>query len=263
LSIYQLALGLLLAALVSWLGYRAGTLQRSGAYASILIGTLIFGFGGWRAAILILFFFVSSSIMTRFKADRKDALQRNYEKGGRRDAGQVLANGGVAALLVTLYALTQSSLWLVGFVGSMAVATADTWATEIGVLSPDRPCLILNGSVVPRGTSGGVTRLGYLATTLGALGIGALGLLLTGEPDIVIYGLVGGLVGATIDSLLGARLQAMYFCPVCEKDTESTPEHNCGAKTVFQRGWRWMNNDVVNFLATCTGAVTSVGLALL
>jgi uncharacterized protein (TIGR00297 family) len=89
----------------------------------------------------------------------------------------------------------------------MAVATADTWGTEIGVLSQRKPRSILTGQIVPRGTSGGVTLLGTSATILGGLAIGAAGLLLLGDWRVIPLGMIGGVSGATIDSLLGARWQ--------------------------------------------------------
>jgi uncharacterized membrane protein len=75
--------------------------------------------------------------------------------------------------------------------------------------------------------------------------------------------MIGGVSGATIDSLLGARWQAMYFCPACAVETESRREHHCGKRTEYRRGWSWLNNDGVNLLATIVGAGVSVGLAIL
>jgi len=70
---------------------------------------------------------------------------------------------------------------------------------------------------------------------------------------------VSGLVGSFLDSLLGATLQAMYFCPVCNKETERRI-HRCGTSTTFLRGWPWMDNDIVNFIATLWGGL--VGMAM-
>jgi hypothetical protein len=53
-------------------------------------------------------------------------------------------------------------------------------------------------------------------------------------------------------------VQAIYRCPVCEKETERHPYHTCGAKTVQIRGWAWLNNDWVNFACAVFGAALAI-----
>jgi uncharacterized membrane protein len=97
----------------------------------------------------------------------------------------------------------------------------------------------------------------------GALFIGmvaALLLLLPIESGLVaaalpalVCALVGGTAGSFADSLLGATVQASYYCPACAKPTESRV-HRCGTGSMLVRGVAWMNNDVVNLAATAIGA---------
>lgn len=259
----SIALGVLLGTMAGWLGYRSGMLNRSGGVAAAMTGALIFGSGGIGPALLIITFFVSSSLLTGFKRARKQSMGLEFEKGGPRDAWQVLANGGLPALLAVLSVLTRSTLPWLGYVGALAAATADTWATEIGVLSQRQPRAILSGRVVPRGTSGGVTFPGYAAAATGSLVIGIVGLMVVNDWKIVPLGLVGGLAGATVDSLLGAGVQAMYYCPACGVETERRGAHRCGGQTSYRRGWRWLHNDGVNLIATAVGALVTLGLAQL
>src|SRR5205085_7234697 len=120
-------------------GYRAGALTFDGAVAACLVGGTIFGFGGLGWAALLVLFFVSSSALSFVKvADaRKVKAAETFEKGGRRDAAQVLANGGIAALLSLLSLLMTSAApgLFSGHVGALAAGTADTWAAEIVILS--------------------------------------------------------------------------------------------------------------------------------
>jgi uncharacterized protein (TIGR00297 family) len=63
-----------------------------------------------------------------------------------------------------------------GFVAALAAANADTWATELGVLSRKEPRLLTTGQKVEKGTSGAVSGYGILAAVAGAAAIGLLAL---------------------------------------------------------------------------------------
>ncbi len=254
----QLLLGFLLASSIAYLAYRLGALSRSGGLAAMLSGTLIFGLGGLPWAILLLTFFITSSLLSRAFAGRKIILSEKFSKSSQRDSGQVLANGGLGTLLVLVHAIFPYQDWpWIAFAGAMAAVSADTWATELGVLSPVPARLVTTGKIVDRGVSGGVTFLGYLAAAGGALLIGlgsaAFKPFTLGLCQVVIV-LLAGLAGSTVDSWLGASVQAIYFCRGCQKETERHPLHSCGAQTVHQRGWRWLSNDLVNFICSLMGA---------
>ena len=264
----QLFLGFLLAILISFTAYRLRSLDRSGTFAAVVTGTIIFGLGGWAWAILLLTFFISSTLLTKsFKARKQDAGEK-YAKGDRRDAGQVIGNGGIAAMFVLLGALYQNNEWSwLAFAAALGAVNADTWATELGVLDP-RPPRLLTGlrSVVEKGTSGAISIVGTLAALAGAGSIGVLAAWLSpGGPDWAYFWLVtfAGLTGSFIDSFLGATLQIMYFCPTCQKETERYPHHSCGSETTRIRGWNWLNNDWVNVACGAGGSVVALGLMAL
>ncbi len=271
----NLLLGLLISGLIGVLAYRRGSLAVSGVLGAMIDGTLIFGLGGWAWGLTLITFFVSSSLLSHYKQGLKADLAEKFAKGHRRDLGQTLANGGAAALMAFAYALWGAPALLAAFVGALATVNADTWATELGVLNPSPPRLITNGEVVEVGTSGGVSWLGTGASAAGALVIGLamwtflwLGDLLGGgRPTLTLWwtvpaALAGGMTGSLVDSLLGASVQAIYYCPTCGKETEKQL-HGCGTVTQRQRGWRWLNNDVVNFISSLAGALAAVGVFLL
>ncbi len=263
----QLSLGMALGAGISFVAWRAGALSPSGGWAAAITGGLIFGFGGWSWAALLLAFFISSSALSRLFARQKTSVSEKFAKGSRRDWGQVAANGSLGALLAILHGIYPDQSWIwIAFTGAMAAVNADTWATELGVLNKARPRLITTGKPVEPGTSGGVTALGYLAVAAGAGLIAVLAAATepTANPwRMGISILVAGAAGSTIDSLLGATRQAMYYCPTCQKETERHPQHGCGTATIWQQGWRWLNNDWVNFLCALAGAGTACLLWLL
>lgn len=250
----QFVLGLALGILIAALAHRARSLNRSGAYAAAFVGTLIFGIGGWQWAILLLTFFVSSSALTRAFGRQKRGLDEKYSKGGERDAAQVFSNGGLAALFAALRGLYPDAAWTwTGFAVSLAAVNADTWATELGVLNPSAPRLITDlRRRVEKGTSGGVSLVGTLASLGGSALIALLATLLnplspplSPLPFFLVIAFTG-LAGSLLDSFLGATVQALYFCPKDQKETEKHPLHTCGTPTVHVRGWKWLDNDLVN-----------------
>lgn len=268
----RLAWGLLLSLGVALLAYRRGALSGSGVLGAVLTGTLTLGCGGWSWGLALITFFISSSLLTHWRREAKAPVAQAFAKGGARDLGQALANGGVAGVLAILALLWPHPAWGVAFAGALAAATADTWATEIGTLSPQWPRLITTGRPVPPGTSGGITLWGTWAEAAGSLFLGTTFFLfrqiesaLQGAPwpswMVIPLALLGGLAGATADSLLGATCQALYRCPRCGRVTER--RRHCGETTVHVRGWPLLNNDLVNFGATLVGAVVAGGLALL
>jgi uncharacterized protein (TIGR00297 family) len=289
----SILLSYLVAGVIGYLGYRARALTWDGAVAACVVGGTIFGFGGLGWAVLLVVFFVSSSLLSFVGAKdaRKRRASETFDKGGRRDAWQVVANGGVAAVaalgagmldnwLVYPNVLIGLNLMFGAFVGALAEATADTWATEIGVLSKSSPRLVTTGKRVEPGTSGGVTLMGSGAGVIGAILTGWAASMISpfnpsnagAYPDflgpeaerlpIFIAASAGGIVGMLADSLLGATVQAQYYCPKCDKPTESRI-HRCGTITTLVSGVAWMNNDVVNIAGTAVGALVGASVALI
>jgi uncharacterized protein (TIGR00297 family) len=155
----QLGLGLLLSTAIGGLAYWRRSLTLSGWAGAIVVGTLTFGFGGWAWGFALIAFFISSSLLSRFKESIKtQRAGEKFAKGGRRDFWQALANGGLGALVALIYGVSGTpDLLLAFFAGVMGTVTADTWATELGVLSTRPPRLITSGKVVEPGTSGGIS----------------------------------------------------------------------------------------------------------
>lgn len=269
----NLLLGFLLASLIGYLAYQRGTLSRSGVVGAIITGGLIFGFGGFGGAALLLVFFISSSALSRFKEVQKESLAEKFSKGSQRDLAQALANGGVAAVCMAAFGLTQNPLWWIACAAALATANADTWATELGVLSKTPPRLITTAQEVEVGTSGGITVMGTMSAFAGSALVALTALIaIQLDPNLQSFDFAqdkslipnpffkfviiatAGLLASLFDSVLGATVQAIYYCDQCRKETERHPQHLCGKLTHPLRGWRWLDNDGVNFAATLVGA---------
>ncbi len=266
-----IVIGLISSTFIAWFAHRRGALSISGALGAILVGTVTFGFGGWSWGLVLIAFFALSTVLSRYRQADKRGLTEKFAKGGRRDVGQVLANGGLVAFIALLHSFYPIPLLFCAFLGSMATVNADTWGTEVGVLSREPPRLITTGRRVPTGTSGGVTVLGTAASTLGALVIGVVAYIVTYVEALHSAGdalqlswiipvtLFSGLLGSLFDSLLGATVQGIFYCARCQVETEKEL-HGCGLRTSQVRGWRWLNNDMVNFLSSLWGALVAMAL---
>ena len=213
---------------------RAGKLTTAAAWTGGGLGLLIFLGSGFAGLALLALFFGLGTAASSWRVADKRRLGLAEENKGRRTAGQVVANAGVAGLLGLLawqwpaYALLAHLM----LAGSFAAATADTLASELGnvygrryynilTLRPDTRGL--NGVVSLEGTALGLAGTAVLAVAycLGLGGWAAFGWLL-----------VAGTAGNLADSVLGA--------------------------TVERQGY--LSNNAVNFLNTLIGALVAGGL---
>jgi uncharacterized protein (TIGR00297 family) len=254
----QLITGAAFACAVALAAWRLRALTASGAIGAFVVGTSVFASGSWRYAAVLFAFFIPSVILSRAGRARKRQLV-DIGKPGARDLGQVLANGGVAALCAVLAAVASKSVFAAAFAGAFAAASSDTWGTEIGTLVKASPRSILTLRPLPTGISGGITLAGTCAEVCGALAVGAV----SWACGVAFWWIVaaGGFAGALADSLLGASAQELRYCPACKRVCETDP-HACGTPTRLLRGAHWMSNDAVNLCATATGALTAAVLSV-
>ncbi|MBN2105255.1 DUF92 domain-containing protein [bacterium] len=257
-GIIQLSLGIILALFIAVVSCRIRFLSISGSVCAFILAAIIFGAGGWTWALPILAFYISSSILSKTGKVRKRKFDTVFEKSSLRDAGQVLANGGLPGLLIILHTLFPHPVWYYSYLGALAAVNADTWATEIGVLSKTRPRLITTGQPVDHGISGGITITGLIGAFLGAWIIVCSGLPL--QPENAGLSIVhplfwwiagAGFIATLIDSCLGASLQGQYVCTICRQTTEK--KTHCGHPAKPVSGFIWMNNDRVNLICAIFG----------
>lgn len=265
-----------LAIVVAGTAYKLRALTLDGAAVTAVIGFIVYGWGGAGAALPLLLFFSSATLLTKLTDNAESnrgngrLLDSSGESGrdlagdaGGRRALQVLANGGIPAAAIIGFAMSSAPYWLAAFAGALAAVTADTWATEIGAFSTRPPVLITTGKRVEPGRSGGVSLAGTLGGMAGALTL-AFGAAASfaiwpplgrgAAPIFLVAVALAGIVGLFADSLFGATVQARFRCPHCKVDTEH-PVHRCGAEAQHISGLRLCTNDVVNLFASLIGAL--------
>ncbi len=237
----QAAIGAALTLPLAAAGLPARAIDLSGAIAGVVIGTVIYGFLGWRAWLILVTFVVIGSAVTRLGyppgTARPIAGEGPARKaGGRRGAGHAIANASVASVVAILAATTaHGEIYLAALTGAFAAALSDTMSSEIGQRWGRSTVLITTWTPVPPGTDGGISLAGTLAGLAGALLIAVLGW------AVHFYGVLGialltlaGLLGTFADSLAGATLE--------------------------RRGL--LDNHAVNLLNTLIGALAAAGLML-
>ncbi|MEA4861060.1 hypothetical protein SDC9_54361 [bioreactor metagenome] len=252
---------------VSGASYRSKQLTAGGAVAAFLVGfipTYVLGFG---ALATLLLFFIAAGVLGKIaKRINTFDVMKIHKKGGTRDAVQVYANGFMALLAGLLYALNPSMPFLVMFGSAVGEAASDTFASEVGILSKTKPVSIITGRPMTPGLSGAVSPLGLASGLLGAVLIGLCfwGCFLPISPKSAAYASVVALssfFGCLIDSVLGATLQAHYYDEVNDRITERSEVD--GRTLPLERGIRWIDNDMVNFISNVIAAVFGMSMSLL
>ena len=178
--------------------YLSGALDLLGSSFVTIIGMFIVITRGFNWLTILLLFLFLGSVFTKFKSDYKRRIGLKHEQ---RTVKNVVSNGIVPVVMALFgnYA---------GFIGAIATATADTMASEIGVLS--KPILITSRERVKPGTDCGISVLGTAAGLIGALIIGLTAYLLNVSPELshsILIALFAGMIGCFADSLLGATLE--------------------------------------------------------
>ena len=243
-----------------------GSVTPGGAAAGLVVGGVIFACAGPLSWALLMAFFISSTLLSSLGAARKEGISQIHDKGSRRDAWQVLANGGVGAVCALCFRITGHPSWTLGLAVSFASSNADTWASEVGELSRRPPVFLLTRQQVSRGVSGGVTPLGTMMAAAGAVFIAVLFAAVNPFPPAFrggfgrVVGLVslGGFLGALLDSALGETLQAKYEVP--GGGLTERPRDGDGRPRRRVRGLAFVTNDVVN-VASCA-AVTAAAVLI-
>lgn len=247
-------LALLSLAISAW-AYRRKSLSASGAVAAFVVATIMSAAGGAAYFAALMAFFLSSTAITKIGHSAKEEIEKLYPRNDVRDHVQVLANGGAALIISLLSFFFKERALVTALFSSLAAANADTWASEIGVLSKRLPVSILTWKPVRKGLSGGVTFLGFAASLAGSLFMALLYLVIASRwasfpSPWIDMGIIvlAGVFGSILDSLLGDACQAKYADAITGELTEKPMR--AGINNRLVRGLAFMDNDLVNFLTS-------------
>ena len=281
--------GLLVMTLIGALAYKAHFVDISGLIAAFVVGFTIWYTGGPAAFVIVLFFFMSSGVATKYKYKAKIKKNVAQEGKGKRSWVNVFGSGiipmffsmamYIAAMVPELAAAGWPFFLFGGYVGSVATTSADTLASEVGVFSKSKPRLITNlRRKVPSGTIGAVSLLGEGVAIVAGLFIGVIAVIfaliapglipgLVTSGDVIVWeyvlfliplSILTAFIGCNIDSLLGAVLQNRFVCAICGSVTDK--EFHCDYETKYVGGFKSFTNMHVNLGSSVLGSTLGIVL---
>lgn len=173
------------------------------ALTGFLVGYAVYAGGGYRGLLLLALFFILGTAATAWKKREKLLIRGSAAHQSTRNAAQVLANGGVAAITGILAFLFPGckALFLLMMASSLSSATADTLSSELGMVYGRRFFNILTGKREERGLDGVISLEGLVLGTAGSILIAVV----YGRRLLLVTGV--GLIGNLADSLLGASFE--------------------------------------------------------
>lgn len=267
-STLEIVIGSIVIAVLSVASVKVRALDVPGALtgAAISFASLLAGGLSWLAVIIA--FVLVGSLLTKYRYEYKLKLGFAQEKGGSRSWPNALANGLVGGVFAVAEIITRQPVFAIAYLASISAAMSDTVATEIGLLSRSRPRLIYNlRKVVQPGVSGGISGLGELAGLLSSICMGAFGIaigMFSARSSVIweylVAIVIASFIAMNLDSLLGATIQGVNKCVVCNETTENLSHH--GKKTATMKGIRYLENNTVNLIATMIAAAIGATMYL-
>lgn len=223
-------------------------LTLGGIFHAWILGVLIWGSLGWPGYVIVVFYFLVGSGVTRIGIAQKQAAGIAEKRGGARGHENVWGSALTAAicalgvwLIAVLYPNDSSlenllSLLILGYVASFSTKLSDTCASEVGKAYGQRTFLITTLQPVPRGTEGAVSLEGTLAGILASVAIAFLGLAV-GLINLmgIAFCVTAAFIATNLESVIGATMQSQL---------------------------KWLTNEVVNIINTLMGAIAAILLAI-
>jgi uncharacterized protein (TIGR00297 family) len=203
-----------------------------------ILGVLVWGTLGWQGYVIVMFYFLVGSAVTRIGMTQKEAAGIAEKRSGMRGPENVWGSALIATIcaIATLFGDSLlRELFLLGYVASFSTKLSDTTASEVGKAYGKHTFLITTLKPVPKGTEGAVSLEGTVAGVVGSLAIAIIAWLVGTIDGLgIIWCAIAAFVATTIESLIGAT---------------------------WQSNWSWLTNEMVNIINTLIGAIVAILLA--
>ncbi len=268
ISLIAIIFALVVGAILAIGGVILKALTYDGAIAGFFFGMILLGLGSWTVGGMFFVFFMLGSVFTFVGKKKKEKVVEEFEKGKTmRDSMQAMVNSIIPLILVFVNVLIQKSIITIMIATALATSLADTLATEIGSLSKETPVLAIKPwKKTEKGDPGAISLAGLISSIIGAAIIAITGFVVSlfdlfdVMPNnrwlFVMVVTAGGFIGSYIDSVLSNTVQRLNKCQNCGKITEKTI--HCGEKTVYYKGVKIINNDLVNLISIALSSSMSL-----
>ena len=188
-------------------------LTTRGGIAAAFVGIAVYAGSNYKGLAMLGAFFILGTLATAWRQNEKMPLKAKTDRSSARNAGQVIANGGVAAImgiLAILFPLHADVLKLM-LAASLSAATADTLSSELGMLYGRRFFNVLNFKPEQKGLDGVISIEGVLIGLAGSCVIAIIytGINLFNVQFLLI--IIAGTIGNLADSILGAMFERKQY----------------------------------------------------
>lgn len=234
--------------LVVGFAYYKKSLTHDGVLFAFFTGVVLYALGDFPMYAALLLFFIAGSFTGIFKNRYKEEGEKLHKRTGARNWVQVIANSFPAVLILCIshFAGLPMEHSLLAGISCLAGSCADTFASEFGMLSSHEPVSILTLKPLKRGLSGGVSIMGVFAALAGSMLIASC---IFFYPQFGVFEFFTvsmlGFISSLLDSVIGASAQVKYIY----EDGNISERSDLEGEIVAQKGFYFINNDVVNFLS--------------
>ena len=193
---------------------RVPLMTKGGWISAGVLGSILWGCLSWQGWLSVVFYLLFGSLVTKIGYEFKRQKGIAEKRGGRRGPENVLGSAATGLFFAVMVKLNFANLlfYQIGFAASFAAKLADTFGSEIGKRFGGNTYLITSFRKVDRGTEGGVSLEGTIASALGAI-IMSLTMLtlsiITTKHQFVIVS-ISGFLATISESIIGAKFQEKY-----------------------------------------------------
>jgi len=209
----QFFIGFCINFILIYIFFKIPLMTKGGWISAGILGTILWGCLSWQGWMSVVFYLLFGSLVTKIGYKFKKEQGIAEKRGGRRGPENVWGSAATGLFLAIMTKFNPANIVMlkVGFAASFAAKLADTFGSEIGKRFGKDTYLITSLKKVERGTEGGISIEGTLASVLGSIFMAFIMLFLSIiSINHFIVVIVSGFLATLSESIIGAKFQNKY-----------------------------------------------------